>query len=181
MATSTYSNNPLLQNERMNWSAVWAGTFTFLAIWTVFGALGLAIFASAANPRAAAPVFGMSVGMAIWAIVLTIIAMYVGAKATAMLARPASRGEGAVYGNTMFGLSVASVLVLIGVLGASASGGGAAANASVHSPYAISLVTGAGWAGFIALFLGWLAALGGASTTIVRKVNPNVTQMRPAA
>lgn len=33
------------------WGAIWAGMFSFIAIWSVFGILGEAIFASSANPN----------------------------------------------------------------------------------------------------------------------------------
>lgn len=68
----------VVNGRRTDWGAIWAGVFTFIAIWSVFGLLGMAIFASAANPNAQNPVTGMSAGMGIWAVVLTFIAMYVG-------------------------------------------------------------------------------------------------------
>lgn len=173
MAASTYSNqNVPLARAPLDWGAIWAGMFTFVAIWSVFGLLGAAIFASAANPNAARPVTGMSVGMSIWAIVLTIIAMYVAGRETGHLAAITNRREGVTYGMAMFGLSVVATLVVIAVAGASTS---APAAPSVHSTYTLSMISGLGWAGFIALFLGWLAALGGASSGIRRKVENEST------
>src|SRR5919201_2243788 len=91
--------------RRVDWRAVWGGTFIFYAIWAVFGALGLAIFASNANRSAAAPVTGQSVGMAIWAVVLTIIAMYVAGRETGRLANVGSRHVGWVHRMIMFVLA----------------------------------------------------------------------------
>lgn len=71
---------------RVDWGAIWAGVFVFVGIWSVFGLLGMAIFASAANANTQNPVMGMSVGMGIWAVVLTIVAMYVAGRETGRLA-----------------------------------------------------------------------------------------------
>ena len=74
MATTTYNNHSVtLARARLDWGAIWAGVFSFITIWSVFGMLGEAIFVSAANPNAPRPVTssGMSWGMGIWAIVLT--------------------------------------------------------------------------------------------------------------
>ncbi len=60
----------------LDWSAIWGGVFSFIAIWSVFGLLGTAIFASAANLNAIRPLDEMGLGIGIWVIVLTIIAMY---------------------------------------------------------------------------------------------------------
>lgn len=146
-----------------NWGAIWSGVFTFVAIWSIFGTLGAAIFASAANPNAAHPVTGMSVGIAVWSVILTIIAMYVAGRVTGHLARIGNSRDGVVHGMIMFGLSVTSVIVFTLLAGAAATS--VAAAGTVHSSsYLLTLFAGIGWPGFIALFLGWLAAMGGAAT-----------------
>ena len=167
--------------DRMNWGAIWAGLFTFTAIWAVFGSLGFAIFASAATPQAAHPVSGMSWGIGIWSVVLTGIAMWVAGAATIRLARPASRGHKMVYANTMFGLAVAAVVILTAVAGATLAGG-TGVNANPTGRYTLNIVSGLGWGGFISLLVGWLCAMGGAaSVTESRRAERNVTPMRPAA
>lgn len=150
-----------------NWGAIWAGVFTFIAIWSVFGVLGMAIFAQAANPNAVRPVTGMSTGMGVWAIILTIIAMYVAGIVTGKLAEIGNPRDGVIHGMTMFGLSVVAVLLLLG-LGASAlatgaPGATAATTITSHSSYVLNTFASIGWIGFVALILGWLAAMGGAS------------------
>jgi hypothetical protein len=152
-----------------NWGAIWAGVFTFIAIWSVFGLLGTAIFASAANPAAEHPVSGMSVGMSIWAIILTIIAMYVAGRATGHLAGIGNSQDGVIHGIIMFGLSVMSALVVT-VLATFSMGISAAPGAvgGAHSPYLLNVFADLGWVGFAALFLGWLAAMGGAASGIRR-------------
>jgi len=105
--------------------------FTFVGIWSVFGLLA-AIFATSANPAAVHPITGMGVGMSIWAIVLTIIAMYVAGLETGKMAAVANRHDGWVHGMAMFGLSVVAALIIL-VLGASSTETGM--NASAHNPY----------------------------------------------
>lgn len=162
----------IFENERVttvvthpNWGAIWGGVFTFIAIWSIFGLLGMAIFASSANPGGAHPVTGMGVGISIWSVVLTIIAMFFAGLVTGQLAGVGNARAAVQHGMIMFGLSVVSFLV-IAVLGTSNTIVNAAGGA--HSPYILTLFADLGWAGFVSLFLGWLAAMGGASTGIRR-------------
>lgn len=163
MAAATYGNENLAVVRRgMNWGAVWGGVFTFMAIWSVFGALGVAIFASSANANAAHPVTGMGVGESIWVIVLTAIAMYVGGLVTGRVAAVTSRHEGVAHGQAMFGLSVAGVILLVTLATAGLTTAGTTA-ASAHSPYILGAIADVGWAGFVALLVGWLGAMIGGS------------------
>ncbi|HKW17732.1 MAG TPA: hypothetical protein VJO35_09515 [Terriglobales bacterium] len=187
MADTGYQTVSIRPGRTLNWSAIWAGVFSFVAVWSVFGLLGMAIFASAANPNAQQPVTGMNVGMAIWAIILTIIAMYVAGRITGSLASINTRYEGVNHGLIMFGLSVVAVIVLSTLGGAALSGGAGVSGA--HNPYVLGVFAGFGWAGFLSLFLGWLAAMGGASTGSHSRELParsttepeNVQRIRPAA
>ena len=124
MANIAYNEVASYARGRTDWGAVWGGVFVFIAIWSVFGLLGMAIFASAANPEATRPVSGMGVGIGIWSIVLTIIAMYVAGRETGRLAGVTSRHDGLVHGMIMFGLSVMAILAIT-VLGGSTLTGGA--------------------------------------------------------
>lgn len=185
MADLSYRVDPARSAQRTDWRAIWAGSFVFYAIWAVFGALGLAIFATNANPNAGAPVMGESVGMSIWAIILTIIAMYVAGRVTARLADARTKGDGLQHGQIMFGLSVVGLIVLAS-LGSTAllQGNATAAAASTHSPYALTVVADLGWAGFVALFLGWLAAMWGGTAGVTREVTRSqaeLREIRPAA
>ena len=62
----------------------------------------------------------------------------------------------------MFGLSLTAALLTV-VIGGNTLGSTEAA-ASAHSSYIVGIFTYLGWTLFVALFLGWLAAIGGAST-----------------
>ena len=182
MADLAYRNDLTLSRSRTNWGAIWAGMFAFVAIWSVFGLLGEAIFASAANPKVGTPVSGMSVGMGIWSIILTIIAMYVAGRVTGALAGAANHREGLMYGLTVFGLSVIATILVI-VIGGAALTGDTGVAGGVHSPYMLTVFSDIGWIGFVALFLGWLAAMGGAAHATHAQAKPvsNVRDIRPAA
>jgi hypothetical protein len=186
MADVPYTSTTVVRS-RTDWGAIWAGLFTFVAIWSVFGLLGFSIFASIANPNAARPVTGMGWGMGIWAIVLTIIAMYVAGRETGRLAAVNNRHDGAIHGMIMFGLAVVATLV-VATLGGAALSGGTGVEGTVHNPYLLDVFSGLGWAGFLSLLLGWLAAMGGASsgvgrreTTVTTTSSGNLRDIRPAA
>jgi hypothetical protein len=163
-----------------NWGAIWSGVFTFLGIWTVFGLLGTAIFPSAAGPTAAQPIAGMGLGISIWSVILTIVALFVAGRVTGHLAGIGNARDGVVHGMIMFGLAMPSTLVIVSLagmaMGASVTG--------AHGVYVLSLFGTLGWAGFVGTFLGWLAALGGASMgarEIVRTAIPQQQEARRAA
>lgn len=173
---SIYPETVLRRNT--DWSAIWGGVFVFAAIWTVFEVLGFAIFAgprSLGNPQS-----GLGAGMAIWTIILTIIAMYVAGRETGRLAGVVTRHNGLVHGMMMFGLSVVSAIVLTTLAGAVLATGNTA-TASTTAVHVMSV--GMEWTGFITLLLGWLAAMGGASTGAKAEVadTRQPIQMRPAA
>ena len=169
MAQLAYRNEAAFLRGRTDWGAIWAGVFTFVAIWTVFGSLGVAIFASSANPNAARPVLGMSAGIGIWAIILTIIAMYVAGRETAHLAAVNSRHDAILHGMIMFGLSVVAALIVTAIGGSAFNGSNTNVNAT---PYIFTMAADLGWIGFASLFLGWLAALWGASSGVVMMSRP---------
>lgn len=164
MADVNYVQENVRVISRPNWGAIWAGMFTFVAIWSIFGTLGAGIFASSANPNAAAPIAGMNVGMAVWSVILTIIAMFVAGRVTADLAGIANSRDGMLHGMVMFGLSVAAFIAIAVVGGTAFAGNTQAATVNTHNPYLLGSFANIGWGLFVSLFLGWLAAMGGAST-----------------
>lgn len=190
MADIAYRNEGFVYGTaRVNWGAIWAGVFTFVAIWSVFGLLGMAIFASYANPNATAPVTGQSAGIAVWCIILTIIAMYVAGLETGRLAAVSNRHDGLIHGMIMFGLSVVAAIILTVLGGALLSGGTGVQTTSAHNGYVLGIFADLGWSGFVALLLGWLAAMGGGSQGAGRRItsgtgttrDTNVRDIRPAA
>ena len=150
--------------KRPNWGAIWAGAFSFFAIWSVFGVLGIAIFASAANPDAPNALSIMRAGIGVWSVILTIIAMFVAGRITGHLAGIGNWRDGMTHGMIMFGLTVIGTLVLLSQ-GAVAAAAPTGAENGIRSLYLLTVFADFGWAGFAALLLGWLAALGGASSS----------------
>jgi len=172
MAAYAYRADNALAGPRTPWGAIWAGVFSFVAIWSVFELLGAAIFSSAGSLAAGSP---GAVGMGIWSIVLTVIAMYAGGRVTAHLGQITNRAEGIICGMTMFGLAVISGAVLVILREA-------AMRIGILSVHATPVSPEVEWFGFVALLLGWLCAMAGAST--VRRVEGQagtVREMRTAA
>lgn len=170
----------LADYQHPRWGALWAGVFTFIGIWSVFGLLGAAIFTSAANQDT---IIVNVMGMGIWAVLLTVIAMFVAGLTTSQLAQIENSGERVIHGMIMFGLTVATVLLIVGVsgIGGTAPGGARLYPLDPRNSWTLTLQTGVGWIGFVALFFGWLAAIGGASWRRRTGAEASVQQARHAA
>ncbi len=150
---------------RVSWSSVFAGTFVFLAIEATFGLLAWAIFGSMSAAQ------GLSAGAGIWMIILSIIALYFGAKAAAHLSDENRKLNGMYYGLVTFGLSIFST-ILIATMVAGSSGNAGRTLLGLGAANAAWL--------FITLILGGIAAgIGGAhaaSANAIERATP-----RPAA
>ena len=190
--------------RRFDWGAIWGGVFCFIAIWTVFGALGLAIFATFAHPGASK--FDMGLGIGIYSIVLTVVAMFIAGSATGRLAGVPTRLDGFYHGLVLYGLLLVCAFVLASLGGSllvgsaaagnAVSGGAAAENAAntaqnavnnavgtVGTPTILNMLVTLGWGGFITLFLTFLAAVAGAASGVAPRaaVEREVREIRPAA
>jgi hypothetical protein len=163
-------NDSYIYRQGTRWGAIWAGVFTFAAVWSVFEILGVAIFPTTN---------GMGVGLQIWTVILTIVAMYVAGLETGRLAGVANRHDGLIHGMIMFGLSAVSAVILTGLA--------AGVMTNPNATHTVYISTGTQWGYFCAFFFGWLAAMGGASTGVARRAVERTTvarepiQMRPAA
>jgi hypothetical protein len=185
MAEVTFHNENVLARPKTDWAAIWAGTFTFVAVWAVFGSLGYAIFGGLSSPGSTSLTPGAAIGMSIWAIILTIIAMYVAGLETGRLAMVTNRHDGLIHGMIMFGLSTMAVAVLMFLARGSLGITTAAGSAATQNPYLLDMTGGTGWVIFLALILGWLAAMGGASNGVQRSSTQQTERaaqpIRPAA
>lgn len=172
MADLTYraDNRPLEGWSRISWGAIFAGTFGFLAVWATFGALGLGIFASAANPNAAAPITGggMTAGEAVWFIILSIIALYVGGRIAGGMSHAVDRKDGMIHGFVSFGLSIVGALLLVGLAIGTTTTRAVGQVASTHSAWTLTAVADSGYVLFIAMILGGIAAMAGGAQAIPR-------------
>jgi hypothetical protein len=161
MATQ-YTGYPAVPVQRaFSWTGIFAGTFLFLAIEATFGILGVAIFASATNPNSANPVGpGISAGVGIWMVVLSIIAFYFAAKLAARLSGVTTRNLGMYAGLVTFGMGIfTSILLTALILGSAASG---STGIGFASPTRIAdmLTTGGYWL-FATLVLAMISAASG--------------------
>jgi hypothetical protein len=157
-----------------NWSAVWSGLFTFVGIWSVFELLGLAVFPAAS--------VGSKVGLGIWSVVLMAIAMFIAGRQTGSSIRLSGHFDGVRHGMIMFGLSLMAMVVLM-MTGTILLTDFPLINASARSSDFVNVFTRSDWVPFAALFLGWLGAIIGASSSPRPETEPRsaVSEMRPAA
>ncbi len=173
MATQTYDVVPPREAGYFSWASIFAGTFVFLAIEVTFGVLGAAIFASAANPAQAHPVSGgISAGLGIWMVILSIIAVYYGAKTAGRLARTSDRNRGMYQGLVVFGMSIfTSILVTALSVGAAAPG---SLNPGAHGANSVAdVVAKGGYWLFVGLVLSMIAAgIGGAHGASTKQLPP---------
>jgi len=141
-----------------SWSGIFAGTFLFLAIEITFGVLGMAIFASAANPGAAVPVStGIHWGMGIWMVILSIIALYFAGKLAARLSGAPSRNAGLYAGLVTFGMCVFTAVLIAAMALVGTMGGHT--GVAYAGPYSVAdiLAVGGYWT-FVALVLAMISA-----------------------
>lgn len=178
MATDAY----LRPVSNVSWSSIFAGTFVFLAIEVTFGVLGGAIFASATNPDSANRVStGISVGLGIWLVILSIIAFYFAGRVSSSLSGLTDRVTGMWQGLVTFGLCIFASALIASMSVTSASN--ATSAATPGEGYVANAITTGGWWLFLALVLGMIAAaIGGAhairtgpvSTTNIQDTTPRV-------
>lgn len=164
MADEVYRTSlPDVSPSRTAWGAIFAGTFASLAVWATFGALGLAIFSSNANPNAPRPLTGMPIGEGFWVVILSMIALYVGGRVTSALADVRASGEAITHGFVMFGLTTFAAILIATMLAGSATAGTTTAAGTAHSPYVLGTIAGSGYIVFIALLLSACTAIWGSS------------------
>jgi hypothetical protein len=154
----------------MSWSSVFAGTFVFLAIEVTFGMLASAIFGPAHASR------GLDAGPGIWMIILSIVALYFGARTAAHLSGEASKLNGMYYGLVTFGRAIFSSILIATIVA------GSTANASrtlldVSAANAVWL--------FVTLILGGIVAGIGGAEGVPERTRPAAVEerfsVRPAA
>jgi hypothetical protein len=146
----------------VSWPAIFAGTFVFLAIEVTFGVLGIALFS--------APNGVWSGGAGAWLIVLSIIAMYIGARAAGHLGAVERKLSGVYHGLATFGVSVFAAIVIAALVLMTTYGGQAAtvAQQTATPTSIISVVSTAGWWLVWALCGAFIAACIGGGISVPR-------------
>lgn len=155
---------------RTSWSGIFAGTFVFLAIELTFGILGLTIFSGSASPVAVGT-SGMNASFSIWMIVLSIVALYFAGRVAGHLSGAVRGLTGFYHGLVTFGMSCfASILVASIALSGAAQ---AASNpAQVSTTTLFDAAAKGGWALWLALLLGGIAACIGGTNAVPGEVRP---------
>jgi hypothetical protein len=174
MVESTYQTEIVVPRRKtVDWSAIWAGLFVFAALWAVFEFLGVAIFGPPAQTG--------NIPLEIWTIVLTTAAMYFAGVETGKRVAVTLGSDAASHGTMMFGLVVVAGTILTAYAHWMAQPITVNALPAAHGSVSM-------WLTFIALFLGWIAAMAGAASAGPKKpllkdqtVRDNVRDLRTAA
>lgn len=148
--STQYVEYPVVPADRgFSWSGIFAGTFLFLAIESTFGVLGVAIFGL--------PLVGTrnSIGIGIWMVILSIIALYFAGKLASRISGAVTRNIGMYDGLVTFGMSILASVLIVGTLLRNAVGGGA-----VSLRFSNSTIAGGYWL-FVALVLAMISAASG--------------------
>ena len=173
-STTAFPSDPaVFRSSAVSWGSIFAGTFVFLAIEVTFGLLGLALF-GAANPGAVHPVAGMSFGIGIWTVVLSIIALYFAGRTASRLSGTSTGNIGMYHGLVTYGMCIfATVIIAAMTLGSTIAANANATN--VSNNYLINAVSTGGWWIFFACLLGMIAAVVGGSQGLRRELRTPAT------
>jgi hypothetical protein len=157
MATSLTEYPAIPAQRTFSWSGIFAGTFLFLAIEATFGILGVAIFATATNPSSANPIGpGISTGIGIWMVVLSIISLYFAGKLASRLSGASTPSLGMHAGLVTFGMSIFTTVLMAGMVLGSTVGG--VTSIGANATRLVDILTLGGYWTFVALILGMIAA-----------------------
>lgn len=133
----------LEKRDRVNWGALIAGTVLTLGLWMLLMVLGVALGLTAIKPGEQS-IQGESIFTGVWALVAPLVALFIGAWATARLARTHARWSGLLHGAVVWALATLfGFWVLTNTIGAAVSGianvGGQAISATVQGAGGVSL------------------------------------------
>jgi hypothetical protein len=153
---------PLLPLQRgFSWSGIFAGTFLFLAIEATFGILGVAVFASVANPMSAHPFgSGITIGAGIWLVVLSIISLYFAGRLASRVSATPTRNMGMHTGFVTFGMCIFTSVLITGIVLGTATG--ELTSVQTSTAHMIHVLTAGGYWMFVTLVLAMISsAIGG--------------------
>src|SRR5437763_209439 len=98
---------------RLSWGAIIGGTVVTLAVWVLLYALGMAAGLTAIDPNNAGSLRGAGIGTGVWSVIVPLIALFIGGIVTAHSAGIIGRGQGAVHGFVLWGLTACLGLLFV--------------------------------------------------------------------
>lgn len=149
---------PLALTDWVRWGPIWAGFLTVISVLAILGALGTAISLSVWGPG------GNNAFNYGWAILIGIIAYFLGGWMAARSAGVSGTGPALLNGGLVWALSLLALLVLVVVGASSAVGavGGNLGNALGMTRGTTGVAKSAAWVSFVTLVIGLcLSMLGG--------------------
>jgi hypothetical protein len=109
--------------KRISWGAIFAGTIVALVVQIMLSLLGVGIGLGVINPASAADLTGLGIGAAIWLVVSTLIALFIGGFVAGRLAGMPIRGDGILHGVVVWGLgTLVSLYLATSAVGGAVSG-----------------------------------------------------------
>jgi hypothetical protein len=112
LATTVVSETP----SNLRWGAIVGGTVAALGIAALLYSLGLALGLSAIDPDDPGSLRPSSIFTGVWALAVSLVALFVGGFVAARGASALTRMAGALHGLVMWGLTVVAGMWLLGTV-----------------------------------------------------------------
>lgn len=108
---------------RLSWPAIFGGMFAAAGVWLLFHAFGLALGFSRLDPNNPNLMRAAGIGTGIWSIVGTFLSLLAGGFVTARSAGFLGRGNAAIHGMVLWGLtSLGGTMLIVSLVGSLAAG-----------------------------------------------------------
>src|SRR5262245_51104205 len=109
MATAIETQDVLPVRSRVSWGAIFAGAVVALTVYLLLSSLGVALGLSVSGRVDGQ---NLAIGAGIWAILSTLISLFLGGWVASQCTAGETRGEAAVYGVVVWGIFFAALLWL---------------------------------------------------------------------
>jgi len=97
--------------SRVSWGAILAGAVTTLSLYLLLGTLGIALgFSLSSNVGDR----GLAIGATVWAVLATLLSLFVGGWVTSQCSVGETKLEAALYGLVLWGVVFAALIILMG-------------------------------------------------------------------